>query len=120
MVSIDPKLREECHGKIDHLLGLRDNDGLALEASEPMPLPTVMAFDVVGFRFALHQLAWRDDRSIGGPLVRAVHGDVPSRQAIDHLLQCLLLSPPTFPVQQLPGVPIERFPDPEFLTFLLT
>lgn len=78
---------EECHGKIDHLFGLRDNDGLALEASEPMPLPTVIAFDVVGCRFTLPQLAWWDDRSIWAPLVRAVHFAVPSRQAIRHLFQ---------------------------------
>ena len=103
MVSIDPELGEEGHSEIDHLLRLGDNDGLALEAAKPVALPTVIPLDVMRRGFTLHQLVLWDDRRIGSPLVRAVHFDVPLREAIDHLLQRLLVSSPTFPVQQLPG-----------------
>src|SRR5262245_36334963 len=69
--------------------------------------------------FTLHQFVLWDDRCIGGPLVRAVHGDVPLRKAIDHLFQCLLVPSSTCPVQELPGVPIESLPDPEFVPLVL-
>ena len=114
MVSIDPELGEECHGEIDHLLRRGDKDGLALEAAKPVALPTVMPFDGMRRGFTLHQLVLWDDRRIGGPLVCAVHGDVPLRKAIDPLFECLLIPSSTFPVQELPGVPIESLPDPEF------
>ena len=119
MVPIDPKLREQCHGEIDHLCGLRDNDGLALEASEPMPLPTVIAFDDMGRGFTLRQLILWDNRGIGHPFICAIELYVPLCQTLDHLLQRLLVSPSAFPVQQLPGIPIEGFPDPEFVPFFL-
>src|SRR4029450_8350895 len=98
---------------------INSNDILALEASEPMPLPTIIPLNVVCGCFTLHQLVWRDDRRIGSPLVRAVHFDVPFGQAIDHLLQRRLVPSPTFPVEQLPRVTIERFPDPEFTPLFL-
>ena len=116
---MDPALGHQGHRELDHLWGLRDHDRLALEATTPGPLPTMMPLDVVGGRFALDQfLAWYDGR-IGPPFVRAVHLHVPLRQTIHHLLQRLLVPSSTFPVQQLPGLTIQRFPDPEFLVLLL-
>src|SRR5262245_28570727 len=84
-----------------------------------MPLPTVIPLNVMSGHFTLHQLVWRDDRSICGPLVRAVHFDVPLREAIDHLLQRRLVPSPPFPVEQLPRVAIQRFPAPEFAPLFL-
>ena len=100
-------------------LRLGDNDGLALAAAKPVALPTVIPFDIRRRGFTLHQFVLWDDRCIGGPLVRAGHGDVPLRKALDHLLQCLLIPSSTFPVQELPGVPIENLPDPEFVPLFL-
>jgi hypothetical protein len=54
-----------------------------------------------------------------GELLLAVHLHIPFGQAIHHLLQGCLVAPPTFPVEQLPGVPIERFPDPELAPLCL-
>jgi len=44
---------------------------------------------------------------------------IPFGQAIHHLLQGRFVTAPTFPVQQLPGVPIQGLPDPELLAFVL-
>jgi hypothetical protein len=52
LVPIDPKLREQCHGEINHLFGLQDNDRFALETSTPVTLPTGIPFDLMGRRFA--------------------------------------------------------------------
>jgi hypothetical protein len=79
----------------------------------------MIPLDVMGSRFALDKFLLRYDGRIGPPFVRAVHLHVPLRQTIHHLLQRLLVLPPTFPVQQPPGLTIQRFPDPEFLAFLL-
>jgi len=83
-----------------------------------MPLLTVIPLNGgVGRRFTLHQLVWWDDRSIGGPLVRAVHLRVPLRKTVNHLLQRCFVPSPTFPVEQLPRVAIQRFPDLELVAF---
>src|SRR4051812_41587343 len=64
-------------------------------------------------------LSWGMTDAYVPHLSRAVHFHVPSRQAIDQLLQGRLVTPATFPVQQQPGVTIQGLPNPEFLPFLL-
>ena len=71
MVPIDPELGEEGHGEIDHLFGCGDNDRLTFEASEPVALAAMMAFDVLCCRFTLHELVLRDD--ITGLFLAAYH-----------------------------------------------
>ena len=100
-------------------MGLRDHDGLALEAPKPVTLPTVIPGDLMGRCFALQQLVLWDDRRRGSPLIHAGHLDGPLREALDPLLQRLLVSSPTFPVHQLPRVPSKRLPTPEFAAFVL-
>lgn len=119
MVSIDPKLRELGHREIDHLLRFRDDDRLAFEAPEPMPLAAMIALDGMRSRFALHQFVLWDDRGIRRPFVCAVHSHVPRGQAIHHLLQGGLVTAPAFPVEQLSRVAIEGFPYPELAPLCL-
>ena len=84
-----------------------------------MSLTAMITFDGIRRHFTLHQLVLRNDRGIGRPLVRAIHVPIPFGQAIHHLLQGRFVTAPTFPVQQLPGVPIQGLPDPELLAFVL-
>jgi hypothetical protein len=100
-------------------VGLRDNHGLALEAPEPMPLAAMMALAGRGRRVALHQCVLGDDGRIGDPLIRAIELHIPWRQAINQRLQRRLVMPPTFPVQELPALTIQRVPDPPRLACLL-
>ena len=60
-MPIDPKLCEQRHSEINHLFGFRNDDRLALKASEPMALPTMIAFNGMRRRFALDELVLRDD-----------------------------------------------------------
>jgi hypothetical protein len=55
------RFSKQGHGEIDHLLGLGDHDGLALEAPEPMARPAMVALNGLRRRLALHQLVLRDD-----------------------------------------------------------
>jgi hypothetical protein len=64
-----------------------------------MALPAMIALNGMRRGFALDQLVLRDDRRICALLVRAVYFHIPSRQAIDQLLQGRLVTPATFPVQ---------------------
>ena len=119
LIAIDPELGAERHGEVHHFLGLRDNDGLPFEASEPVALPTVIPFDVMRQRFALYQLILRDHRGIGRSFVRAIELHIEPGQAINHLLQRHLVTASTFPVEQLSTLQIERLPDPELLPLCL-
>ena len=103
----------------DPLCGSGDNDRLAFEAPEPVALPTVIPFDVVRGRFTLHQLALRDDRRICGPLIGAKQLHIPLGKALDHLLQGRLVTPTTFPVQELAGIRIQGLPDPQLPSLVL-
>jgi hypothetical protein len=63
-----------------------------------MTLPAVIALDGMRRGFTLHQLVLRDDRRIGGPLIRAIQLHVPLGEALDQLLQGRFVTPTTFPV----------------------
>jgi hypothetical protein len=78
-----------------------------------------MALDGMGRRVALHPCVLGDDERIGDPLIRAIELHIPWRQAINQLLQRRLVTPPTCPVQELPGITIQRVPDPQLLACLL-
>jgi hypothetical protein len=52
-------------------------------------------------------------------LIRAIELHIPWRQAINQLLQRHLVTPPACPVQELPGITIQRVPDPPRLACLL-
>jgi len=52
-------------------------------------------------------------------LIRAIPLHAALSQAINHLLQRFLVMSPTFPVQQLPALRIESFPEPELLPLSL-
>ena len=84
-----------------------------------MPLAAMIPLNIGRGRFALHEFVLGDDGGLGAPLVCTVHFDVPLCETIDHLLQSGFVTPSAFPVQQLASVPIQRFPDPELLAFLL-
>ena len=100
---------------IHHRFCLGDDDRFAFEAAKPVALPTMIPFNIVRGRFIVYQLVLWNDRGIGCPLIRAIQPDVPLRKAIDHLLSRRLIPSPTFPVEQLPRVAIQCFPDPESL-----
>ena len=84
-----------------------------------MPLVAMMALDGRGRRVALHPGVLGNDGRIGDPLIRAIEFHIPWRQAINQRLQRRLVTPPTFPVQELPGITIQRVPDPPRLACLL-
>ena len=54
-MTIDPEPGKQGPGEIDHLCGFGDDDGLAFESAKPMSLAAMIAFNIMGRRFALHQ-----------------------------------------------------------------
>jgi hypothetical protein len=78
----------------------------------------IIAFDSTGAGFALNEPVFRDDLTTGFPMIGAIQIGV--KPLLDSLVQpskgqCITAS--QFPVQQLPGFIIDRFPNPELLTF---
>jgi hypothetical protein len=98
-----------------HLFGFRDNNRLALEAPEPMALAVMIALDVMDRRFALQQFVLQYDGCKRAPLVHLVYFHIPLCQASAHLFQSRLVTTPAFPVEQLTGLLIKGFPDPELV-----
>jgi hypothetical protein len=43
---------KQCHGEINYLLRLEDDDGLAFEPAKPMSLLTMVPFNAVRLDFA--------------------------------------------------------------------
>ena len=84
-----------------------------------MALPAVIALNGMRGRFTLHQHVLRNNRRIRCPVICAIPLHIPLRQPIDHLLQRGLVTPATLPIQQLPGVLVQGFPDPELLPLFL-
>ena len=78
-----------------------------------------MARNIMGRRLALYPFGLGLGGSLCGPCIRAIHLHIPLHEAIDHLLPCLLVTPSTCPVHQLPCVTIEGFPHPPFLALVL-
>jgi hypothetical protein len=52
-------------------------------------------------------------------LICAIQLHIPLGEALDHLLQGRLVTPTTFPVQELPGIRIQGLPDPQLLSRVL-
>ena len=118
-MTIAPKLGEERHRQIDHLLGFGNNDGLPFEPAKPVALSAMIALNAPRARFALHQLVLRQDGGIGAPLIGVVDGHIPLSKAVDHRRQCGFVTTATFPVKQSTCNSIQRFPEPEFVPFFL-
>ena len=83
-MTIDPELGKERHRQIDHLLGFGNNDGLPFEPATPVALSAMIPLNAPRARFALHQLALRQDGGIGAPLIGVVDGHVPLSKTVNH------------------------------------
>jgi hypothetical protein len=118
-VSIHPEAGKQGHGEVNHFFRSGNNDRASLEASEPMPLPTMVPLNPVGLGFAHDQFLGRDYRRVGFPMVGVIQRDLPLVQAINQLLQGCRITTPALPVQEAACITITSLPDPEFAPFFL-
>jgi hypothetical protein len=103
---------------MNHLLTPRNNARSPLKAGKPVSGTSIITFDPTGTRFALNQSIFGNDNSISFPVVSTIEFRV--KALFDTLVQsaeCQNISTTQFPIQQLSGFIIDRFPNPELMRF---
>jgi hypothetical protein len=100
--AIPGKASEQGKADVHHALGLRDHDGAAPEASQPVPLTRVVERGAVGFVLARVVLPDRREHGVGGVGVGAVEPSAPAREPRDQALAGGLVTNAALPVHQLP------------------
>ena len=92
---------EEAHGHLDHSQGMGKDKRLALEAGEPVALPSVVLLGLIGVVFADVVVADGQGAVIGLVVVRAIKLDLPALQAVEETVEGGAITIPQFPVKEL-------------------
>jgi len=108
----------QSESEADHFLAAGNNASSAFEASEPMSGTSIITFHATGTGFALNEPLLWDNLAVSVPMVSAIQ--IRMKSLLDSLVQPLKsehISATQFPIQELSGFIIDRFPNPELMRF---
>ena len=111
---------EQGHGRLDHLDRAGDDAGAAAEASEPVPLLSIVAFAPLRLVLADVMPARGQGGGVGCPVIGAERAHAPGSQPSQRAVERDRVTVAALPVDPPAGAALERLPDPEFAGLFLT
>jgi len=108
---------KKSHCQINHMQTPRNNYLLSPKPGKPVTLTAIVPFDTDCPIFSLKKIVFPYLQRINLPFVRTVKPDFPLCQTLHQSVESSLITPATFPVDELTGITTIRFPEPKFVFF---